>query len=162
MRVLLTNDDGVDSPGLDALRDALSTLGKVTVVAPATDQSGVGRARSRTVGITDHDDAIAVAGTPADCVAYGLRGLDHEFDLVVSGCNHGPSIGAYVLGRSGTVGAAMEAGFLGVPAVAVSAYHPDEFFPTRHRRSTSRGRPTSPADWSRPPVGPTCSTPSTC
>lgn len=154
MRVLLTNDDGVDRPGLDALRDALSTLGEVTVVAPATDQSGVGRARSRTVGITDHDDAIAVAGTPADCVAYGLRGLDHEFDLVVSGCNHGPSIGAYVLGRSGTVGAAMEAGFLGVPAVAVSAYHPDEFFPHPPQAFDFSG----PADVARRLVKAACGT----
>ncbi|MWG34353.1 5'/3'-nucleotidase SurE [Halomarina oriensis] len=129
MNFLLTNDDGVESPGLAALRAALSTLGEVTVVAPATDRSGVGRARSRTVAVSDREDAVAVTGTPADCVAYGLRGLDREFDLVVSGCNHGPNVGAYVLGRSGTVGAAMEAGFLGVPAVAVSAYHPEEFFP---------------------------------
>ncbi|MFD1513853.1 5'/3'-nucleotidase SurE [Halomarina rubra] len=129
MRLLVTNDDGIESPGLRALVNALSDLGAVTVVAPADDQSGVGRARSRTVGVTDHDEGYAVTGTPADCVAFGLRGLDREFDVVVSGCNHGPNIGAYVLGRSGTVGAAMEASFLGVPAVSVSAYHPEEFFP---------------------------------
>jgi 5'-nucleotidase len=127
--VLLTNDDGIDSPGLHALADALSPLAEVTTVAPATNQSGVGRERSKTVSITEHDRGTAVEGTPADCVAYALRGLESEFDLVVSGCNVGPNVGSYLLGRSGTVGAAVEAAFLGVPAIAVSGYHHTEFFP---------------------------------
>jgi 5'-nucleotidase len=71
----------------------------------------------------------AVDGTPADCVAYGLAGLDTSFDLVVSGCNLGPNCGAYTLGHSGTVGAAVEGAFLGVPGVAVSGYHREAFFP---------------------------------
>ena len=127
--ILLTNDDGIDGDGLAVLRDELAAVGDVTVVAPADNQSGVERKRTAAATRADHEFGYALAGTPADCVAYGLRGLDREFDLVVSGCNHGPNMGAYVLGRSGTVGAAMEAAFLGTPAVAVSAYHNVEFFP---------------------------------
>ncbi|WP_121820199.1 5'/3'-nucleotidase SurE [Halostella salina] len=127
--ILLTNDDGIDGDGLAVLREELQSVGDVTVVAPADNQSGVGRKRTSAATRVDHEFGYALAGTPADCVAYGLRGLDREFDLVVSGCNHGPNMGAYVLGRSGTVGAAMEAAFLGTPAVAVSAYHNVEFFP---------------------------------
>lgn len=127
--ILLTNDDGIDGDGLAMLREELAAVGDVTVVAPADNQSGVGRKRTSAATRADHEFGYALAGTPADCVAYGLRGLDREFDLVVSGCNHGPNMGAYVLGRSGTVGAAMEAAFLGTPAVAVSAYHNVEFFP---------------------------------
>ena len=126
--VLLTNDDGIDADGLAALYEELRAIGDVTVVAPVSNQSGVGRERSSYVTREDHPWGYALDGTPADCVAYGLRGLDVDFDLVVSGCNHGPNFGAYVLGRSGTVGAAMEAAFLGTPAVAMSAYHTREFF----------------------------------
>jgi 5'-nucleotidase len=133
--VLLTNDDGIDADGLAALYEELRAVGDVTVVAPAENQSGVGRQRSNYVTRESHPWGYAVDGTPADCVAYALRGLERDFDLVVSGANHGPNLGAYVLGRSGTVGAAMEAAFLGTPAVAVSAYHTQEFFvhpPTEH------------------------------
>ena len=128
--VLLTNDDGIDSPGLGALRDALAADTRVTVVAPTTDHSGVGRKRSDTVTVTRRDSgAYAVDGTPADCAAFGLRGLDDRPDLVVSGCNVGPNFDAYILGHSGTVAAAVEAAFLGTPAVAVSAYDPTGFLP---------------------------------
>ncbi|WP_420028409.1 5'/3'-nucleotidase SurE [Haloglomus litoreum] len=128
--VLLTNDDGIDSPGLVALRDALAEQVRVTVVAPTTDHSGVGRARSDTVEVTRRDDdTYAVDGTPADCTAFGLRGLDDRPDLVVSGCNVGPNFDAYILGHSGTVAAAVEAAFLGTPAIAVSAYDPTGFLP---------------------------------
>ncbi|WP_435320272.1 5'/3'-nucleotidase SurE [Haloarchaeobius sp. TZWSO28] len=126
--ILLTNDDGITGEGLAAIRRELTELGDVTVVAPADNQSGVGRKRTTYTTRTEHEWGYAIAGTPADCVAYGLRGLDKEFDLVVSGINHGPNMGAYVLGRSGTVGAAMEAAFLGTPAVATSAYHNVEFY----------------------------------
>lgn len=128
--VLLTNDDGIDSPGLVALRDALAADARVTVVAPTTDHSGVGRKRSDAVEVTRRDpDTYAVDGTPADCAAFGLRGLDDRPDLVVSGCNVGPNFDAYILGHSGTVAAAVEAAFLGTPAVAVSAYDPTGFLP---------------------------------
>ncbi|WP_435146780.1 5'/3'-nucleotidase SurE [Halobaculum sp. P14] len=128
-QVLLTNDDGVDSPGLAALYEELRAVADVTVVAPAADQSGVGRSRSRAVDVDDHEWGYAVHGTPADCAAFGLRGLDRRFDVVVSGCNLGPNCGEYIMGHSGTVGAAVEAAYLGTPAVAVSAYHREEFFP---------------------------------
>jgi 5'-nucleotidase len=123
--ILLTNDDGIDSVGLGALRTGLREFGEVTVVAPADDRSGVGMSRSWSSGsleVEDHDRGYAVRGTPADCVAVADSVLDVEFDVVVSGCNDGPNIGAHILGRSGTVGAAMEAALLGYPAVAVSVY----------------------------------------
>jgi 5'-nucleotidase len=69
-----------------------------------------------------------VRGTPADCVAFGLGGgVDIDFDFVVAGVNDGPNIGNYVVGRSGTVGACIEAAFLDVPGIAVSAYHSRDF-----------------------------------
>jgi 5'-nucleotidase len=123
--ILLTNDDGIDAVGIRALADALSRDHDVTVVAPATNQSGVGGARSwweTTVDYTETDRGYAVEGTPADCVAVADVALGLDPDVVVSGCNHGPNIGAHILGQSGTVGAAMEASFLGTPAVAVSLY----------------------------------------
>jgi len=124
-KLLLTNDDGIDAPGIRALHDALVPAYDVTVVAPATDQSGVGGARSwweTSLTYDDHELGYAVEGTPADCVALALARLDLGPDLVVSGCNDGPNVGAHILGRSGTVGAVREAAFLGVPGIAVSMY----------------------------------------
>lgn len=126
---LLTNDDGIDAPGIAALREQLTALGDVIVVAPAENQSGVGRARSAYAVRKEHPWGYALEGTPADCVAYGLRGMETEFDAVVAGVNDGPNAGNYVVGRSGTVGAGLESAFLGTPAVAVSAYHAQDFFP---------------------------------
>jgi 5'-nucleotidase len=120
--VLLTNDDGIDSPGLGVLYETLSELGDVTVVAPAMDQSAVGRAMSSEAVVHEHELGYAVAGTPADCVVAGVQTLCPDPDLVVSGCNSGANLGAYVLGRSGTVSAAVEAAFFDVPAIAVSLY----------------------------------------
>jgi len=127
--LLLTNDDGVDAPGLAGLYEELTAVADVTAVAPADDQSGVGRTRSEAAIRHEHPWGYTLTGTPADCVASGLRGLEPDFDLVVSGCNHGPDVGNYVTGRSGTVGAGIDAAFLGTPAVAVSAYHGEDFFP---------------------------------
>lgn len=121
-RILLTNDDGIDSVGFRALYEGLSTVGDVTAVAPADDQSSVGRSISRAVDIDDHDLGYEVEGTPVDCVIAGLGTLCPDADLVVSGCNKGANIGAYVLGRSGTVSAAVEAAFFEVPAISVSLY----------------------------------------
>lgn len=143
LRILLTNDDGIDAPGLRALYDAVSTLGDVTVVAPATNQSAVGRSLSYgrqaetqddaetaidfaagefscAIPYADHDLGYAVHGTPCDCVIVGVHSFDPPPDVVVAGCNPGANLGAFVLGRSGTASAAMEAAFLGVPGVAVS------------------------------------------
>lgn len=138
MHLLLTNDDGIDSPGLAAVYDHLTPMWEVTVVAPAGDQSGVGRSRSDLsyeradeITISDHEWGYVVDGTPADCVAVGLRHIPEaeEIDLVVSGANNGPNVGSYILGHSGTVGAAVEAAFLGTPAVAVSGYDHETYFP---------------------------------
>lgn len=124
MDVLLTNDDGIDAGGLHALHDSLKTIADVTVVAPADDQSAVGRTLSREVDLWEHDLGYAVEGTPSDCVVAALGALDLSPDLVVAGCNKGANLGEYVLGRSGTVSAAVEATFFDVPAIAVSLYVP--------------------------------------
>lgn len=120
--VLLTNDDGIDSPGLIALHEGLTDLVDVVVVAPASDQSAVGRSISGEVDVTDRDRGYAVAGTPADCIVAGLESFVPDAKLVISGCNRGANLGRYVVGRSGTVGAALEAAFFDVPAIAVSQY----------------------------------------
>ncbi|WP_433633161.1 5'/3'-nucleotidase SurE [Halomicrococcus sp. NG-SE-24] len=129
VEILLTNDDGIDSPGIRALYEALQEVGNVTTVAPATDQSAVGRAMSYEVEVEEHELGYAVAGTPSDCVVAGLEELGPYPDIVVSGCNEGANMGAYVLGRSGTVSAAVEAAFFGVPAVAVSLHVPNHMWP---------------------------------
>ena len=120
--ILLTNDDGIDSPGFRALYEGLSTIGNVVAVAPADDQSAVGRTVSESVTTVDHELGHAVRGTPVDCVIAGLGSLCPTVDLVVSGCNKGGNLGAYVLGRSGTISAAVESAFFGVPAISVSMY----------------------------------------
>jgi len=122
--ILLTNDDGIDRPGFRAMYEALTAVGDVTAVAPAADQSAVGRAISvgSDVSVEEHPTGYVVDGTPADCVIAGLEALVPDADVVVAGCNKGANLGAYVLGRSGTVSAAVEAAFFGVPAVAASTY----------------------------------------
>ena len=126
--ILLTNDDGIDAPGLQALYESLSAIGSVTVVAPADDQSAIGRVRSNSVVVGDHEWGYVLNGTPVDCIIGGLRSLVPETDLVVAGCNRGANLGTGVLGRSGTVSAAAEASFLGVPGIAVSMYIPESLF----------------------------------
>ena len=123
-RILLTNDDGVESPGFRALYDVLEEVADVTAVAPMADQSAVGRTMSSEVDVHEYDLGYAVEGTPADCVVAGLEVLVPDADLVVAGCNEGANLGAYVLGRSGTVSAAVESTFFDVPAIAVSMYIP--------------------------------------
>ena len=124
--ILLTNDDGIDSPGLTALYASLSALENttVTVVAPATDQSAMGRATSDDVAVEEHELGYLLSGTPVDCVVAGLSTLAPDPDLVVAGVNQGANLGSYVLGRSGTVSAAVEAAFAGVPGIAASLYIP--------------------------------------
>jgi len=124
MEVLLTNDDGISATGIRALYESLSTLADVTVVAPRRDQSAVGRQLSGRVTVEEHDLGYVVEGTPTDCVIAGVQALSLTPDLVVAGCNRGANLGHYVLGRSGTVSAAVEAAFLGLPSMAVSLYFP--------------------------------------
>jgi 5'-nucleotidase len=126
MKILLTNDDGPFAPGLCPLRHALEALGEVTVVCPAEERSGVGHAitylapvRAGTVRL--HDGAAhTLSGTPADCVKFALLNLlGSPPDLVVSGPNLGLNLGMDVF-YSGTVAAALEGGFFGVAAIALS------------------------------------------
>ena len=137
MRILLTNDDGVFAPGLSALEQQLRHLGEVVIVAPATEQSGVGHSITFLTPLTCksiHRDgrhwAWAVDGSPADCVKLAIAELfkDNPVDLVVSGINDGLNAGINVL-YSGTVAAAIEGAFFGVTSVAVSLeYDPDADF----------------------------------
>jgi 5'-nucleotidase len=122
--ILLTNDDGIESRGLHAVYETLTSVGDVTVVAPVDDQSAVGRSLSHDVTVHEHELGYTIEGTPADCVVAGLGAVVPDTDVVVAGCNRGANLGAYVLGRSGTVSAAVEATFFDVPAVAVSMYVP--------------------------------------
>lgn len=129
-RVLLTNDDGIDAPGLAVLEAIAAELAReVWVVAPARDQSGT--AQSITVYTPLRVDGrgtlrFAVSGTPGDCVALGIRRLmaGSPPDLVLSGVNRGTNLGAET-SFSGTVGAAMTALALGVPAIALSQAYTD-------------------------------------
>lgn len=123
-RILVTNDDGIESPGFRALYEALDAVGDPVAVAPYSNQSAVGRARSFEVNVHEYDLGYAVEGTPVDCVIAGLESLCPRADVVVAGCNKGANLGAYVMGRSGTVSAAVEAAFFDVPAIAVSQYIP--------------------------------------
>ena len=125
MRVLLTNDDGLDAEGLHLLEElVLQVTDDVCVVAPLANQSGVGRAISlhKDIEFVRRDDRhYGVSGTPADCVMMALNLLyaDNPPDLVLSGINHGMNV-ADDVGYSGTVGGAMEAAIVGIPAIAVS------------------------------------------
>ncbi len=121
--ILLTNDDGIDAPGLVALRESVEGGG--TIVAPATHQSGVSHRVSvwgEPIRVNERaKDAYAVYGTPADCVRVGLTHLAPRTTWVLSGINEGGNLGADLY-MSGTVAAAREAAFLGVSAIAVSQY----------------------------------------
>lgn len=123
MKILLSNDDGYRAEGLAALRGALAPLGAVSVVAPERNRSGASNSLTLEVPlrVTRFDEAgYFVTGTPTDCVHLAVSGFfDFEHDLVVSGVNDGANLGDDVL-YSGTVAAAMEGRFLGLPAVAVS------------------------------------------
>lgn len=122
MRILVTNDDGIDAPGLTALVDALTPLGEVITVAPRVEQSAKSHALTmhEPLRVTRYGERrFAVSGTPADSVYLAIHHLCPDLDLVVSGINGGANLGDDVH-YSGTVAAAMEAAVWGVPALAVS------------------------------------------
>jgi 5'-nucleotidase len=134
-KILITNDDGIESRGLLALKQALDQLGETTVVAPDTNQSAVGhtktlmrplRVRERVLG--DGSLGLSVDGSPTDAVSLAFLGyFGHGFDLVASGINYGANLGDDIT-YSGTVSAAMEAVINGCPAFAISQEyyeHPD-------------------------------------
>ena len=123
MHILVSNDDGYGAPGIDCLADALAAVGRVTVVAPERDRSGASNSLTLDNPIRVHrlaERRYRVEGTPTDCVHLAITGLlSDEPDMVVSGINSGANLGDDVL-YSGTVAAAMEGRFLGLPAIAVS------------------------------------------
>lgn len=132
--ILFTNDDGIASPGLHAVAEAFTDLGDVLIVAPRVQQSGMGRSLPNTsegriypqeVPMGDHPyKAFAVDGTPAQAVQHGVLELaDRLPSLVVSGINYGENVGNGVT-ISGTVGAALEAASLSIPAIAISQQMP--------------------------------------
>ena len=131
MKILLTNDDGIDAAGLHAMYDAIADLGEVSVVAPARVQSATSHAITlhRPIAVTPYAcekfKGFAVDGRPADCVKLALAELLGPVDLVISGINHGANVGINVH-YSGTVGAAREAAFQGVPAIAASLHLGDK------------------------------------
>ena len=141
MKILLTNDDGVYAPGLWTLFNHLHRCHEVTVVAPDRERSAIGHAitlsrplRAMSVSVNGGQPAVAVNGTPADCVKFGLlEVLDLRPDLVVSGVNPGANVGVNI-NYSGTVAAAKEAALYGVPAMAVSIQGPA----CRHLDSAAR------------------------
>lgn len=123
MHILVSNDDGYQAPGLAELARALAQVARVTVVAPDRDRSGASNSLTldRPLRATPQPGGfIAVNGTPTDCVHVAITGLmEEEPDMVISGINLGANLGDDVL-YSGTVAAAMEGRFLGLPAMAVS------------------------------------------
>jgi 5'-nucleotidase len=123
MNILLSNDDGIGAPGLKSLADSLADLGRLTVVAPDRNRSGASNSLTLESPLRVTETApgwYSVNGTPTDCVHLAISGfLDAEQDLVVAGVNDGANLGDDVL-YSGTVAAAMEARFLGLPTLAVS------------------------------------------
>jgi 5'-nucleotidase len=123
VKILVTNDDGIQAPGLIALASALAAIGEVAVVAPDRERSAASHALTLHHPLRAEQVApgrFAVDGTPTDCVNLGIHSLiDFHPDLVVSGINRGANIGDDVT-YSGTVAAAMEATLMGIPAFAVS------------------------------------------
>jgi 5'-nucleotidase len=124
VKILVSNDDGYQAEGIRALADALRDLGTVTVVAPDRNRSGASNSLTLDMPLrvqeTEPDVFCVLGGTPTDCVHLAISGLfDYRHDMVVSGVNDGANLGDDVL-YSGTVAAAMEGRFLGLPTLAVS------------------------------------------
>jgi 5'-nucleotidase len=141
MKFLLTNDDGIAAKGLALLADVCAGLGEVVIVAPASEQSGVGhRVNTRDpLKVQTSARGYAISGTPADCARIGLRALDCSADWVISGLNHGGNMGVDI-NMSGTVAGAREGAILGAQAIAISQVlsirHPPDI--ARMRLSTER------------------------
>lgn len=124
MHILVSNDDGYLAQGLNSLVEQLKTIARVTVVAPQFDRSGASNSLTLDRPLfpeTSDKGYISINGTPTDCVHIAITALlaDDPPDIVVSGINHGPNLGDDIL-YSGTVAAATEGRFLGLPAIAVS------------------------------------------
>lgn len=128
MKILITNDDGINTLGIRLLANWAKKLGEVTVVAPKVEQSGKSHAINfvdpieiKKVPLIDGVTAYAMDSTPADCVRFAVLGLKQKYDLVLSGINRGVNLGADLV-YSGTAGAIFEAARLGIPAIAFSTF----------------------------------------
>jgi len=136
LKILLVNDDGINSDRLLFTKDVLKKFGNVLTVAPSHEQSGmsssitIGDLKYQRVDASTDDEMYSVDGTPVDCVTVALLALDFEPDLVVSGVNKGFNIGIDTI-YSGTVGAAVNAKYYGLNAVALSA-DPNDFQLVEH------------------------------
>lgn len=127
MKILVCNDDGIDSLGIYTLAESLKEIGEVTVVAPRKEQSAVGHSITMQVPLRISEFNVngkffgyAVDGTPADCIKIGIRNIMKQPpDLVVSGINHGSNTAVNIV-YSGTVSAAREAAIMDVPSIAIS------------------------------------------
>lgn len=127
MKILITNDDGIENKGIRLLAEWAKKLGEVTVVAPKVEQSGKSHAidfitpvEIKKVPFVEGVEAYSMSSTPADCVRFGVLGLGKKFDLVLSGINYGVNLGADIV-YSGTVGAIFEASRMHIPAIAFSS-----------------------------------------
>ena len=132
-KILITNDDGIDAPGLAVLVESMKQFGQIAVIAPQKPMSGVGHAITmrETIGVekTNHFKNIpsfSIAGTPADCVKYAFaKYYNNPPDLVVSGINHGSNASVNMI-YSGTVAAAVEGALYGVSSIAFSSVNYNE------------------------------------
>ena len=141
--ILVTNDDGYFSEGIKALREALKPLGRVVVVAPDRNLSGVGHSLTFTMPLrmrkVDEDFYTVIGGTPADCIHLGYHVIleGEKPDLVCAGINEGPNLGEDIT-YSGTVSGAMEGRILGIPSVAFSAFGREEIMFSEVAKSCRR------------------------
>lgn len=127
MKILITNDDGINSPVLPLLAKWAQKLGDVTIAAPKIEQSGKSQAIDFThpIEVTNVEIApdmfgYAVASTPADCVRFGVHGLKQSYDLIISGINRGYNLGDDIV-YSGTCGAIFEGSRMGINGLAISS-----------------------------------------
>ena len=133
MHILVTNDDGIQAPGLHALAQSMRALGRVTVLAPDRNWSASGHVKTlhrplrvRETILPDGTTGFASDGAPSDCVALAVLGFTESIDVIVSGINPHANLGHDVT-YSGTVTAAMEGAITGLPGIAVSVDTPEDF-----------------------------------
>lgn len=126
MKILITNDDGINSPVLPKLAEWAKTKGEVFVVAPKVEQSGkshginiIDKIEIKKINLVNGATCYSVDSTPADCVRFAVIGLNQSYDLVISGINRGFNLGKDIM-YSGTVGAIFEAGGFGINSIALS------------------------------------------
>ena len=138
MRILITNDDGIHAPGIHMLAEWAKTLGEVTVVAPKVEQSGMSHAiqfvdpiEIKQIPFMEGVEAWQMDSTPADCVRFGVFGLDRQYDLVLSGINRGVNVGVDLV-YSGTVAAIFEAARLDHRGIAFSTFPDSQEFASQY------------------------------